>query len=263
METKHVVMFSGGVGSWAAAKRVREANPGDEVVLLFTDTLIEDDDLYRFLVEAAANVANARLFWIADGRDPWEVFRDVRYLGNTRADPCSKILKRDLAAAWLDENCDRASTIIYLGISWDEAHRFAGAAARARYRALGWELRAPMCDEPHLAKGEVFDWLEAEGIKRPRLYDEGFSHNNCGGFCVKAGQGHFLHLLMTRPELFAHHELKEQELREHLGKDVAILRDRTGGTTRPMTLRQLRMRAEGVEEGQIEMFDWGGCGCFL
>ncbi len=52
MTHSHVVMFSGGAGSWAAAKRIA-ARP---LTLLFADTLIEDGDLYRFLDDAAADV---------------------------------------------------------------------------------------------------------------------------------------------------------------------------------------------------------------
>ena len=53
---KHIVNFSGGVGSWAAAKRVAAKHGTADLTLLFADVLIEDDDLYTFLVRAAANV---------------------------------------------------------------------------------------------------------------------------------------------------------------------------------------------------------------
>ena len=88
----------------------------------------------------------------------------------------------------------------------------------------------------------------------------GFPHNNCGGFCVKAGQAHFKHLLEQMPERYAYHENKEQELRSYLDKDVAILRDRRGGTTKPLTLKDLRLRL--VNDGEVDPYDWGGCGCF-
>jgi len=74
-ETSHVVMFSGGIGSWAAAKRVAAVHGTAGLILLFTDTLIEDADLYRFLADAAVNVGG-QLVRIAEGRTPWEVFRD-------------------------------------------------------------------------------------------------------------------------------------------------------------------------------------------
>lgn len=90
-----VVMFSGGIGSWGAARRAVAKYGAENVTLLFADTKIEDPDLYRFLDEAAADVG-APLVKVADGRTPFEVFRDVRYLGNSRIAPCSRVLKQEL-----------------------------------------------------------------------------------------------------------------------------------------------------------------------
>ncbi len=60
---------------------------------------------------------------------------------------------------------------------------------------------------------------------------------------------------------YRYHEGREQELREHLGKDVAILRDRRGGKLKPLTLRAFRERLER-NSGAFDRHDWGGCGCF-
>lgn len=255
---KHVVMFSGGVGSWMAAKRVAAQYGTDDLALLFTDTMMEDEDLYRFIDEAAANVG-APLHKIADGRTPWEVFRDERFLGNSRIDPCSKILKRQLADKWLEEHYDPAETTVYVGIDWSEEHRF--TRLEARKKAQGWTYAAPLCSPPWLTKRAMFGALKAEGIELPRLYKLGFSHNNCGGFCIKAGHGHFANLLKQMPDRYAEHEAREQEFREFLGKPVSILTDTTGGSKKPLTLRDFRIRVESG--GQVDMFDIGGCGCFL
>jgi hypothetical protein len=249
-------MFSGGVGSWAAAKRVAERHGTENLTLLFTDTLIEDEDLYRFLHEAAANVG-VPVTTIADGRDPWQVFRDVRYIGNTRTDPCSMHLKRNLADAWISERFAPDEVVVYVGIDWSEEHRY----ARLAPRKIPYRYEAPLLDPPLLGKGEMLDLLRGEGIEPPRLYGMGFAHNNCGGFCIKAGQGHFALLLEQMPERYLEHERKEQELREFLGKDVAILRDRRGGRTRPMTLKALRERLQRGDA--VDRHDHGGCGCFL
>jgi 3'-phosphoadenosine 5'-phosphosulfate sulfotransferase (PAPS reductase)/FAD synthetase len=256
--TDHLVMFSGGAGSWATAKRVASTLPeGDRLRLVFADTMTEDEDLYRFLAEAAANVGG-ELVRLADGRDIWEVFHDKRYLGNTRVDPCSKILKRDLIRKWMEENYPYPSTVVvYLGIDWTEEHRFTKALP---YWAP-YKVRAPMCDAPYLDKGQVLQWMESEGIKRPRLYDMGFPHNNCGGFCVKAGQAHFKLLLEKMPERYAYHEAKEEELRQYLGKDVAIMRDRRGGATKPLTMKAFRERLD-ADGSNLDADEWGGCACF-
>lgn len=44
---RHVVMFSSGAGSWAAARRVMDANDMDDVWLVFSDVSMEDEDNYR------------------------------------------------------------------------------------------------------------------------------------------------------------------------------------------------------------------------
>lgn len=246
-------MFSGGIGSWAAARRV----PGQKT-LLFTDTLIEDADLYRFLAEAAANVGG-ELVRIAEGRTPWQVYHDRRFLGNSRRDPCSEILKRKPADKWLRENCDPAETTIYVGIDWTEEHRF--VRLRDIRSKEGWTYRAQMCEEPYILKSQMLIELKEQGIAPPRLYSEGFSHNNCGGFCCKAGQGQFANLLRVNPNLYAQHEAKEEEIRAYLKKDVSMMTDRAGdGKKKPLTMKTLRLRIEAGE--QVDMFDIGGCGCF-
>jgi hypothetical protein len=288
-------MFSGGIGSWAAGARARERHPGEEVLSLFADTLIEDEDLYRFLIEATAQVARvdaanlaaealrlpgldrmedrkaaladlarrsmARipgLVWISEGRTPWDVFRETRFIGNSRVDKCSQHLKRELLDRWRDANLDPADTIVYVGIDWTEAHRF----ERLKIRLGGhWHVEAPMCEAPYQFKTDMLRAAAALGIRPPRLYALGFSHNNCGGFCIKAGHAHFANLLRTMPERYAFHEQQEESMRATLG-DVAILNDRSGGgPRRPVSLRAFRERI--ASGGSYDLFDYGGCGCFV
>lgn len=265
--TRHIVMFSGGLVSWATARRVVERHGAGDLTLLFTDTKMEDEDLYRFLGEASRDIFRnmpPNLISLAEGRDPWRVFLDEGMIGNSRADICSRILKRDLADKWLADNCDPAETTIYIGLDWTEEHRFddgRGGGAKNRYARNGWVCEAPLCERPYLDRSDLRQLLADAGIRLPRLYDLGFAHNNCGGFCIKAGQAHFVHLLRTLPERYAYHEAKEEEARATFGKDVSILRDRRSGETKPLTLRALRERIEAG--GQYDIFDIGGCGCFV
>jgi hypothetical protein len=254
---RYVVMFSSGAGSWAAARLIVDAHGADNVTLLFTDTAMEDEDNYRFLNDAAADLG-AELVQLRDGRDVWDVFKDSRMIGNTRLSVCSRILKQEPARAWLNANRDPETTTVVVGIDWSESHRMAAVIrSYAPYAVLG-----PLCDPPYRDRGAIFADLAARGIKRPRLYDMGFAHANCGGFCVRAGQGQFAQLLREMPDRYAWHEKKEQDMRDYLGKDVSILRDRRGGATVPLTLRGLREQIE-TDESQIDLFDLGGCGCFV
>jgi len=254
---KHVVMFSGGAASWGAAKRVADKYGTADLTLLFSDTMTEDDDLYRFLAEATANVGGTYVR-LADGRDVWQIFHDVKFMGNSRIDPCSRILKREICHKWVEANCDPADTTLYVGIDWTETHRLPAIKRNwAPYTTI-----APLAEwQPLESKDQLLKDLEEFGIKPPRLYAMGFPHNNCGGFCIKAGMAQFRILHEFFPERYAYHEQREQELREYLGKNVSILRSRKGGKSTPLTLKAFR---EGLEGKLIDVDpnDWGGCGCF-
>jgi hypothetical protein len=106
--------------------------------------------------------------------------------------------------------------------------------------------------------------MRERGLEPSESYDEGFAHDNCGGFCIKQGQRGFINLLAKRPGNYRYHEDKEQEFREMVGKDVSILRDRTGGTTKPLTLRVLRERIEAKQFDCINFNEEGApCGCAI
>lgn len=79
---------------------------------------------------------------------------------------------------------------------------------------------------------------------------------------MRAGQAQFQLLLRTNPDRYKVWEAKEQELREHLAADVAILRDRSGGESTPLTLQAFRERIE-EQPSLFDPADFGGCGCFV
>lgn len=293
--TKHVIFYSGGIGSYATAQRVIEREGKENVTLLFTDTKMEDDDLYRFIDESVKHLG-CEYIYLADGRTPWEVFEDTKFLGNSRLAKCSHVLKQKVADDYIKEHYkphkpdyilekinkgkeiiylqdesekekrklewerdERLPAILYLGIDWTESHRQAAPI----YNYAPYEVRFPMCDEPYIDKQQMIQDLEDIGIRQPRLYELGFAHNNCGGFCVRAGQGHFKNLLDKLPERYKEHEEKEQYMRDLLGKDVSILRKQKDGVRYNVTLREFREDVEKNDEKNVDMCDIGGCGCFV
>jgi hypothetical protein len=247
------VQMSGGAASYIAAKLTLEEYGHDGVALIFADTKIEDGDLYRFLADAESRL-NHPVIRIAEGRDPWTVFFDRRMMGNSRIDPCSDILKRKLLDKWRKENCADDCTLI-IGYDATEDHRLQPLKARM----APVNVRAPLL-ERGIWKEQVYELVTADGLRLPRLYEMGFTHNNCGGFCVKAGHASFALLLETMPERYAAHEAKEEEFRAWIGKDVSIMRDRTGGKSRPLTMRAFRERHERSPM-LVDRSDIGGCTC--
>lgn len=291
----HVIFYSGGLGSWATARRVVRERGKDNTFLLFTDTLIEDEDLYRFLIETAGQMYGIgvsdliiktkeipstheemehrksfldelgrsvseripNFAWINNGQDVWDVFYEKRFLGNSRLAHCSHVLKQDLAREYIFYNFFPVNTTLYLGLDWTEEHRTKAPAKN--WKPFNTEF--PLCEKPFLTNVDHVKELERIGIEAPRLYAMGFAHNNCGGFCVRGGQGHFANLLKQRPELYAYHERREQEIIEFLDQDVSILRKQRDGVRYNYTLKELR---EDIERGEtnINLTDIGGCGCF-
>lgn len=291
----HVVFFSGGIGSWATAKKIIDRYGTNKTYLLFTDTLIEDEDLYRFMIEAAGKFYGAdvnhlleftkhipkthvemnerktylndlsrkvheaipNFIWLNNGKDVWDVFYEKKFLGNSRLAHCSHVLKQEMSREYVFYNFLPINTTLYLGIDWAEEHRT--KAPKENWKPFKVEF--PMCEEPYLTNIDHVKELEKIGITPPRLYAMGFSHNNCGGFCVRAGQGHFANLLKQNPELYLYHEQREREFREHIVKDVSILRKQRNGVRYNYTLEELRKDIESEQE--IDNNDIGGCGCFV
>lgn len=261
--TRHVVLISGGLASAVTALRVRNVFAGSRLLFVFFDTLGEDDDLYRFLGDLEQHL-EIPIEQVSDGRDIWTVFRDERFIGNSRADVCARILKREMLMRYLADNALDSNTILYFGLDWTETHRI-------RKLSAAWRLRGYVTDFPllwpvPLSPNELRYQIEELGIRVPRLYDLGFPHNNCGGGCVKAGMSQWAHLWRTFPDRYKWHEEQEASLRAYLEKDVSILRDRSGGHSRPLTLRDLRVRLElgqyGDRFGATVVADDAPCSCF-
>jgi hypothetical protein len=238
--TRHVVQFSGGIGSFAAALRVAAKHGTRDMTLLIADTRIEDEDLWRF-AEDTSHLLGVPLTRVCDGRTPWEVFRDKRFLGNDRLAPCTRTLKQIPCRAWMTEHTDPADTIVYVGIENTPRDRARIPAIARNWKP--WRVQFPLCNkhEPPRTKEQLLDEARAVGIEPPRLYALGFAHNNCGGTCVRAGQRQWKHTLDVLPDRYAHAEAQENALRELLG-EVSILRERRKGTGYPLPLTELRRR---------------------
>jgi len=201
----HIVFFSGGLSSFAVAHHLKVKYPNDNIVLYFTDTKWEDEDLYRFIDEVSDKL-QLPLLKHSEGIDPVRLMIKRRALFSNRFGECSKVLKMRVAKRFIknnkkppfetwynkqylkDENF-KDDPILYFGIAFGELHRLAPIKAN-------WQPFK--CDFP-LAR-EFYDYdklLEQYNIRKPGLYLKGFAHNNCKARCVKAGVGHYKLLYNT------------------------------------------------------------------
>lgn len=258
----HIVFFSSGAASTVAAMRVAKRFGTDNLFLLFADTTIEDEDNYRFLKDAHNHIGG-KLIWLKDGRDPWAVYYETKWLSH-RGIKCSHLLKIKPCQDWVNaQNFAPENTTLHMGIGFEELHRL--EAIEKNWSPFKIDL--PLCwDEFGWADNVViFNELHRAGLTPPRLYKMGFAHANCGGFCPKAGLKHYRNLYKEMPERYLEHEQKEQDfLAQHTNPSIGILRQTKGGVTEGRSLRWWREQIDAEPHSQLDFFGEadGGCNCF-
>jgi len=277
---RYVVSFSGGLGSASATDRMLSLGiPKTDIELVFCDTLIEDDDLYRF-VNQSTSVLGMPYTHLRDGRHPWEVFKDVKYQGNSRTAHCSDLLKTEMFKQHIESKYDWNCTVV-LGMDYQEEDRIARANKKYQCGVI-----APMADPPYFSRADIEKSWEDRGVTIPRLYKLGFVHNNCGGFCVRAGLKQMRLLYKKFPERYLWHEneqekfiywymqykierhakgeITDQELQDALkSKGHPFLRKTIDGVVQYITLKEFREQYMQDETPDPECDNSVGCGCFI
>ncbi|QIG75233.1 putative PAPS reductase protein [Rhizobium phage RHph_Y52] len=255
IEPTHYISLSGGLGSGVSALAAHHY--GIPFRMIFADTLVEDGDLYRFNRDIAEAVGQPIVTRV-DGRTPYEVFVDRKFIGNSRTAHCSDILKTLQVRKWLAENNIPITDPLVLGMDWFEQDRIERAI-------INWKPRpvVSLLNRFKIARKDHAAWLKRYGIDQPRLYDQGFPHNNCGGGCVRAGLKQWATLLERNPKRFAVHEKSLNDAMAKIGPTAKPFLKRTvKGEAEYMTLTTFR---QYVEAGTIEIdpYDFGGCACFV
>jgi 3'-phosphoadenosine 5'-phosphosulfate sulfotransferase (PAPS reductase)/FAD synthetase len=234
---KHVILYSGGASSAYVAKWVVDKYGKENSILLFTDTLWEDDDNYRFLEECAAYIG-IEITRRVDGRTPEEVFFGERFLGNARVAQCSEELKVKQTLIFIEDlRMKNIEPILYFGIDAKEKHRADSLTWHYEHLPLEpVECRFPMIDS---ISGDVKakqiianEWK----IKLPRMYDLGFHHANCAGRCVRGGLHHYANLYLVWPDKYKLQEEMEERFRSEFNMDVSIMKK----NGKPYTLKKHR-----------------------
>ena len=250
-----VVQFSTGLASAEVAFRAVESE--HEVVLLTADTLKEDEDNWRFAHEVHEALGAPEWVILCDGRTPMEVGRDERCVPNNRMAVCSRVLKRQLIRRYIDERWHPEEITVLLGYDWTEPHRHEASIKPWQ----PYSIDSPLVRPPWWQKGDFAAWRERRHIEPPRLYFTGAPHANCGGACVRGGQVEWRRLLLWNRERYLEWETDEEKTRAELGKDVAILRHRSGPSKgSPLPLQEFRERVER-DATLFDTNDLGACGC--
>jgi hypothetical protein len=251
--TVHVVSVGGGLAStMVLPERVVARYGREHTVLVMAKLPNEDPDVWR-LCDAVEAHLGLPIQYIGLGMTPWDIFFKERMMGSSRIDPCSRLLKRQVLDRWVKETYPNADVTCHVGITYHEVDRF--IRFKAAFARQNMKAEALLADDPTLTR----EWLMAECERRygfiPRLYRLGFSHNNCGGACVKAGHKEWARLLFHLPDVYAWWEENEQRFQEEIGTTATILRDRRGGSQTWLSLRAFRERMEVRWAGMLPGVD--------
>lgn len=248
----NIVSFSTGLSSAITTERVLTRFGKDKTVVVFMDTKFEDDDNYRFMADCKKRWG-IEIVVLAEGRNPYEVSRAQRVIPNSRISPCTFRLKIEVFRRWL--KTQEKSSTIHIGYDFTEMHRM--EATQKNYESLGFVVDFPLMWKPYEFRkySEVVrsDW----GIEPPRMYEMGYTHANCGGTCVKQGQGDWIRTLINFPDRFYKAEKWETEMRQLSEKHShwAILKSQTPDGSIPLTLTELRERYENKQTGTLFEMD--------
>ena len=138
-------------------------------------------------------------------RDRENVIKQFRYNNGPYGAKCTEVLKKRVRKEWEDAHKDFDITYVW-GFDIDEKHR----AERLDESMSEFKHEYPLI-ERMLTKQDAHAILDRLGIKRPVMYDLGYSNNNCVG-CVKGGMGYWNKIRVDFPEVFDRMAKLEREV---------------------------------------------------
>jgi len=250
----HVGSFSTGIVSALMCERMIKRYGKENCLFVFMDTLIEDPDNYRYMADVEKYLG-VEVVKLTEGRTPYQVFTDEHVIPSARFAPCTLRLKLKMFRAYI-ATLPKPLTV-HIGYDVFELERC--EPTRKNYEKLGYSVDFPMLWKPYEYRDYSVVMREEWGIEPPEMYRLGYTHANCGGRCVKQGQGDWLRTLINHTDRFAEVEAWENQMRQkqkdNNKRQYAIAKSRKGGTMRPLPLSELRARYEANPNQRLDLLD--------
>jgi len=127
------------------------------------------------------------------------------YVNGPGGAPCTMYLKRRVRKEW---EADKGDLTYIWGMDCTERER--KRADKLVENMPEYAHKFPLI-EGGIDKQKAHQILKASGIKRPAMYNLGYSNNNCIG-CVKGGKGYWNHIRLKFPEVFAARAAMERKI---------------------------------------------------
>ena len=186
-----VAWFSTGASSFVATYLVKDSV--DKIVYIHIGD--QHPDSMRYLKDCE-KVFGMKIEILHSQYETVErVVRQFKYINGVGGATCTKVLKKRVRKEW--ERQFKGQDITYVwGYDLQEKHR----ATRLSDNMSNFKHEFPLIDNG-LTKNDVHAIAKKLGVKRPVMYDLGYSNNNCIG-CVKGGMGYWNKIRIDFPQVF-------------------------------------------------------------
>ncbi len=197
-----VCWISAGVSSFIAGYLAR--NTIDKFILI--DVADQHPDSYRFIEDCEQALCKpVEILKSEEYSCVGDVCRAFRFVASAYGAKCTEVLKKRVRKKWEFEHQGYDITYVW-GMDLNEKHR----AENLLESMPDFHHEFPLIDRK-LLKADAHGICASLGIKRPVMYDLGYSNNNCIG-CVKGGKGYWNKIRRDFPEVFADRAKMEREI---------------------------------------------------
>lgn len=207
-----VCWLSAGVSSFVAGYLAQGVDK-----YIYIDIADQHPDSMRFIRDCekalAAPIEILRSTEYNSVEDCIRVFGGIRNIRNFFY-PCTNWLKKRVRKRW---EMEQSEPLTYVwGMDCNEKHR----ADRLREGMPEFDHEFPLVDKG-LTKQEAHGICSALGVKRPAMYDMGYSNNNCIG-CVRGGMGYWNKIRQDFPTVFADRAKLERDIGQSILKGTFL-----------------------------------------
>lgn len=200
--TRKVCWISAGVSSVVASYLAEDVDD-----YIYIDVADQHPDSMRFIKDFEKLLGKEIQILRSDKFENVEaVCRKTGFINSPHGAACTGQLKMAVRKHW--EQSHKHEQLIYVwGFDCNEVKR----AQRIRENHFEFEHEFPLIFN-NMTKADAHAYLkEVMHLKRPAMYDLGYSNNNCIG-CVKGGMGYWNMIRKDFPEVFEKRAQMEQEL---------------------------------------------------
>lgn len=212
MNKLKVCWISAGVSSFVAGYLVRDSV--DQ--FLYIDIDDQHLDSRRFIKDCEKVLGkDIQILRSNEYHSVGDVCRAFRFINSPQGARCTMVLKKRVRKEWEWEHHGYDITYVW-GLDKEEKKR----ADRIIEGMPQFKHEFPLI-ERNLSKDDAHGICNKLSVKRPVMYDLGYSNNNCIG-CVKGGKGYWNKIRVDFPEIFNDRAKMEREI------GLSILHDSNG-----------------------------------